>query len=81
MAHLHTILSVVRGDDTIQIITTIWLKQTTHTPGKTKMSPENQWLENIFRTVLKPWASTTIEIMVDPIPMIKTLRCLQWWLY
>ena len=22
----------------------------------------------------KPWASTTIKIMVDPIPMIKTLR-------
>jgi len=28
-----------------------------------------------------PWASTTIKIMVDPIPMIKTLRVQQWWLY
>ena len=28
-----------------------------------------------------PWASTTITIMVDPIPMIKTLGYKQWWLY
>ena len=28
-----------------------------------------------------PWASTTIEIMVDPISMVKTLRVQQWWLY
>ena len=28
----------------------------------------------IFHGVTRPWASTTIEIMVDPISMIKALR-------
>ena len=34
-----------------------------------------------IRPIYRPWASTTIKIMVDPISMIKTLRVQQWWLY